>query len=420
MNLLDAFAELDKLNEAYIYHGQYKSPYLNLSEAERQAAKDLWAKYSSKRLLPTSKGWVTPGWLDVQLSADSCKYILDYDTFHKAYDVEIADAGLLNMFDPSGELGPPGCYGNLKESGLTSKDSLYKVLITLWRWVHSEDERKKRLYTVDKSTADSMLQKATEEAEAYRKRQEAEQAKKEQEAKDRQAAEDIRQTLENLLPDALELVDQDLLDQLEETGSSQIDLGFKNNQSYLHTDKFGTKEIPKKAIAEYSAEFLASLITEYLTGLNLAAKIVQHNLGLDIVQKHYAHGYWLNTDTNEIYVEASDYSTLVNKQTGQEATPKELQHCTLALAKVSRVGERRTHSATEDVKSDFYYSYNEELVLTSTLQDLLPYERSAPLLDHSLTYYDNGFEEASKHGIFIDFPTFDVWLHESVIEYGNG
>jgi hypothetical protein len=346
--------------------------------------------------------------------------VLDYETFHKAYDVEIAQAGLLDMFDATGALGSRGCYGNLKDSGLSAKDPLYQVLINLWKWVHDEKEQRKRIFTVNKPEADLMIKKAVEEAEKYYARQAAEKAKKEQEAKDRQAAEDIRQALENLLPDALELVDQDLLDQLEETGSSPIDLGFKNNQSYLHTDKFGTKEIPKKAIAEYSVEFLASLITEYLTELDLATKIMQHNLGLDIIQEHHAQGYWLNTDTNEIYEEASDYSTLVNKQTGQKATPKELQHCTLALAKVSRVGERRTHSATEDVRSDFYYSYSEELVLTSTLQDLLPYEQSAPLLGHSLTYYDNGFEDAKRHGIFIDFPTFDVWLHEVIIEYGNG
>jgi hypothetical protein len=92
----------------------------------------------------------------------------------------------------------------------------------------------------------------------------------------------------------------------------------------------------------------------------------------------------------------------------------------LALVKVSRVGRKQTHSATEDVSSDFYYSYNEELVLGSDLQEVLPYEKSAPLLDHTLTYYDNGFEEASRHGIFINFPTFDVWLHEAMTEYGNG
>lgn len=420
MNLLEAFAELDKITEAYRYNGPYKSPYLNLSENERQTAKDLWRKYCSGRLLATSQGWVKPGPLDRRIFDDSCKYILDYETFHRAYDVEIAQAGLLDMFDASGALGPRGCYGNLKESGLTTKDPLYEVLIKLWQWVHADSERMKRLYTIDKQTADLMIKKAIEEAEAYKAKRAAEEAKKEQEAKDKQAAEDIRKTLEDLLPDALELVNHDLLDKLDETGSSEIDIGFKNNQSYLHTDKFGTREIPKKAPSEYTVEFLADQITEYLINLNLDEKIIQHRLGLDLIQQHGAQGYWLNTGSSEVYVSAGDYNSLINKKTGQKATLEELQDCELALAKVSREGKRYTHSATEDVHSDYYYSYNEELVLSSELQDLLPYEKNAPLMSHSLTYYDNGFEDASRHGSFINYPTFDVWLHESITEYGNG
>ena len=198
MNLLDAFAELDKITEAYRYNGQYKSPYLNLGEAERQAAKDLWQKYSSRRLLPTSTGWVTPGPLDRITSDHLCRYVLDYETFHKAYDVEIAQAGLLDMFDANGALGSRGCYGNLKDSGLSAKDPLYQVLINLWKWVHDEKEQTKRMFTVDKPAADLMIKKAVEEAEKYYARQAAEKAKKEQEAKDKQAAEDIRQALENI------------------------------------------------------------------------------------------------------------------------------------------------------------------------------------------------------------------------------
>lgn len=424
MNIWEAFDELNSLKEAYIFHGDYKSPYLNVSDADRNAAQQQWQLYSTTKLMPTAtKGWVRPGLLDARLGAE-IKYILDYDIFHRAYDSDLNKYGLLNMFVADGTLGPKGCYGNLKESSLSTKDPLYHVVIELWRWVHSDDMKIKRANTIDKATADKLLAKAKAD---YDKWQAAKKEKEEKEAKEKaeiKAAEDRRDKLVDILPEALALVDPDLLDKLEETGSTGIDIGHIQKNNYLLINKFGQVIIPDKPLEEYTPEFLANCITNELNKLDLDTQVQMHYLGLDLVkQGNIEHStamvaYWVHEGTGEIYVPASKYTKLVNKETKAVASPQDLSQCTLAFIKVSNIGRAQTSSATEDVDSYFYYSYNSDLVETTDLAKFAPKEKSRPLYSQDLTYYQD-FEDVRSHN-FYNYPGFDTWVLESETEYGNG
>lgn len=425
MNIWEAFDELNNLEEAYKFNGSYKSPYLNISEADKQAAQEQWALYSTYRLVPTADGWTTPGLLD-RYFTNVFKYVLDYDVFHKAYDADLNQYGLLPMFNTDGTLGPRGCYGNIKESNLSNKDPLYREILNLWAWVHSDDKSAKRANTIDKATADKLVAEKKEEHAKWEAEQKIKAEKEAKEKAELKAAEEARDQLVDILPDALALVDQDLLDQLEETGSTGVDIGHKGTVNYLIINKFDNTSIPAKPIEDYTPEFLADYITDCLNKLDLATQVQMHYLGLDIVKefdkKHpgIIDAYWLDTKTNEIYIPSSKYTQLINRKTKSVATPEELENCTLSLIKVSYQGSKQTARATEDVHSSFYYSYNEDLTLNSALRNLLPHERSAPLVAHRLTYYDNGYEEVSNCSSFFNFPGFDVWLLENETIYGNG
>ncbi len=422
MNIWEAFNELDSLEEAFA--GNYKSPYLGISDADKQAAKQQWNLYSTTCLMPTANGWVRPGLLDRYMGT-TLHYILDYDIFHKAYDSDLDKYGLLSMFNADGTLGPRGCYGNLKESNLATRDPLYNAIIGLWRWVHSDDNRIKRANTIDTLTADKLIAAAKEK---HAKWEIAQKAKAEQEAKEKadlKAAEDARDKLVDILPDALTLVDQDLLSQLEETGSTGIDIGHQKTENYLLINKFGSTPLPAKSLEDYTPEFLANCITNRLNELDLTTQVQMHYLGLDIVKQCYMDhpnavtAYWIHEGTNEIYVPASKFTQLVNKETKALASPQDLSQCTLAFIKISDIGSKQTNSATEDVHSSHYYSYSKDLVETTDLQHFAPKQKSNFLYSQKLKYYKD-FEEVSGYGSFYNYPGFDTWVQESETFYGNG
>jgi hypothetical protein len=227
--------------------------------------------------------------------------------------------------------------------------------------------------------------------------------------------------LEDILPDALALVDSDLLNKLEEAGLGEVDIGrFKFDN--LITIGSKTKVIPAKPVEEYTPEFLADFITEYLESLDLDTQVKRHYLGLDLAQKIKAeHGdaivYWVHEGTGEIYIPASKFTQLVNKETKAIASQQDLSQCTLAFIKVSNFGSKQTNSATEDVHHSHYYSYIEELVANTDLQQFAPKKKSDFLYSQRLDYYHDA---CPNWGSFYDYPEFDTWVHEQETEYGNG
>lgn len=431
MNLLEAFDELDQLEEAFA--GDYKSPYLNISDAERQAAQQQYEQGKNHLCRATSKGMVPVPKFELYYANDyarrSFHFVLDYEAFHKAYDKELERAGLLTMFRADGSIGPKGCYGNIKDANLPKTDPAYKAAIELWSWQFGEKEQGKRWNTISAQEATKLVQQAKDAEARYQQQQAAKEAEAAKLKADTEAADAARAALEDILIDALDFVDQPLLDQLEELGSPDIAIARKGTKNHLYAENIVNVEIPVLKPEDYTPEYLGDFINKALKSADLTAKIEHHNLGLTAVRKHVescrgtrVEGYWLDKQTKAIYVSTPDGTKIVNKKKSQaDATSAELANCELVLVICSDIGQKQTYRATEDVTSYYYYSYNEDKVQNSALLDLLPSDEAYFLQDRTLTYYDEGFEQASRASrYFMDFPGFDVWLHEKVTDYGNG
>ena len=427
MNIWEAFDELDALDPLKeAFNGTYVSPYLNISDAERQAAQQKYEQGKNRLCTPTPDGMrpvaPKPSWYIYRPGdGDNEYFVLDYEAFHKAYDKELERAGLLTMFQANGVIGPPGCYGNIKDANLPKTDIAYKTAIELWAWQHGKDKESKRWKTISAQRAEQLVQVQKEQAERRKQYQAQKDAEEAQAKAATDAANAARDVLEDILPDALALVDSDLLDKLEEAGLGEVDIGrFKFDN--LITIGSKTKVIPAKPVEEYTPEFLADFITEYLESLDLDTQVKRHYLGLDLAQKIKAeHGdaivYWVHEGTGEIYIPASKFTQLVNKETKAIASPQDLSQCTLAFIKISNFGSKQTNSATEDVHHSHYYSYIEELVSNTDLQQLAPKKKSGFLYSQRLDYYR---DTCPNWGSFYDYPEFDTWVHEQETEYGNG
>jgi hypothetical protein len=429
MNILEAFNELDQLEEAFA--GNYKSPYLNITDAERQAAQQQYEQGKNYLCRATAKGMTPVPRFELYHANDyarrSFHFVLDYEAFHKAYDKELERAGLLTMFEADGSIGPRKCYGNIMDANLPKTDPAYKAAIELWAWQHGEKEQGKRWNTISAQEAAKLVQQAKDNEARYQQQQAAKEAEATRLKADTAAANAARAVLEDILIDALDLIDTTLADQLEELGNPDIAIARKGTKNYLYAEDVLFTEIPILPHGEYTPEYLGDFINQALAKANLTAKIEQNTLGLTAVRKHAEEstgyvttGYWLDVN-NIIYINNADYTKLINQKTGAAATPKELSTCELALVICKNVGRKQTYSATEDVHSSYYYSYNEERVQNSDLLNKLPVDDSYALQERTLNYYDQGFEQAHENSrYFMNFSDFDVWLEEKVTDYGNG
>lgn len=429
MNLLEAFNELDQLEEAFA--GDYKSPYLNITNAERQAAQQQYEQGKNYLCRATAKGMTPVPKFELYYANDfarrSFHFVLDYEAFHKAYDKELERAGLLTMFKADGSIGPKGCYGNIKDANLPKTDPAYKAAIELWAWQYGEKEQGKRWNTISAQEAARLVQQAKDNEARYQQQQAEKEAEAAKLKAETDAANTARAILEDILIDALDFVDSKLIDQLEDLGA-ELAIARKGTKNYLYAEDVINIEIPILASEQYTPEYLGNFITKALNTANLSTLIEHRNLGLTALKKYKAEcrgysvtGYWLDDQTNEIYESTSDCSKIINRKTKAEASAKDLANCELVLAVCKNIGQKQTYRATEDVTSYYYYSYNEEKVQNSELINLLPENDSGFLQDRTLTYYDQGFEQANRgYNYFMDFPNFDVWLEEKVTDYGNG
>ena len=429
MNLLEAFNELDQLEEAFA--GDYKSPYLSISDAERQAAQQQYERGKNYLCRATAQGMAPVPKFELYYANDYARrnfhFVLDYEAFHKAYDKELERAGLLAMFKADGSIGPKSCYGNIKDANLPKTDPAYKATIELWSWQFGEKEQGKRWNTISAQEAARLVQQAKDKEARYQQQQAEKEAETAKLKAETEAANAARIILEDILIDALDFVDSKLIDQLEDLGA-ELAIARKGTKNYLYAEDVINVEIPILASEQYTPEYLGDFITKALNTANLSTLIEHRNLGLAALKKYKAGcrdysvtGYWLDNQTNEIYESTPDCSKIINRKTKAEATAKDLVNCELVLAICKNIGQKQTYRATEDVTSYYYYSYNEEKVQNSELINLLPENDSGFLQDRTLTYYDQGFEQANRgYNYFMDFPGFDVWLSEKITDYGNG
>jgi hypothetical protein len=131
--------------------------------------------------------------------ADAKNKQIDEVSFHAAYDEELTELGLMDIFNADGTFTNKGAYGKIKAAKDANPDSwAVKALSKLWalRYV------------------DNILFKAEEDklaAEAAEREKRAAEEKAEKERLAKEECEVLTQEHQALLPDALKLVDKDLL-----------------------------------------------------------------------------------------------------------------------------------------------------------------------------------------------------------------
>lgn len=439
MNILEAFERLDIINEAY--SGSYQSNYLNLSDAEREAAKQ---EYKDKRDYPrmiTASGAVKPGRLD---GSSEKFYIIDFDAFHRGYDKDLAEVGLLSMFDADGKLTVYGSYGNIKEAeaaGHKQKPG-YKAAKELWSWVFADsvwqngrqlDLKSRRHQIID---ADVATQKV-----ANRKKQElaAAEAKKQLQAKiakDKADAETLEQTAlqaasdaYDVLVDSLDLaidnIDPALLADLVDFSGDEPSLELHGKTIILNVPGLNRIPIPVSDASKYDAKTLEDLINSELT--NLDEKKIERDIGLEYVKEVRASigkdkwliAYFADAVTGATY--ANYENALGLESISRTQGVAKLQNCTnclLALIVIKGADSRNSNRTTQDKIYYAGYSYNE--ATTQDLQEIikkLPVEKTDPMLSNVLDWYDEtNISSAPEYqreyfAIGEDFD-FDTWCYE--------
>ena len=91
-------------------------------------------------------------------AAGKDKLILDLDSFHKAFDDELKDLDLLDLFTDSGRLINRATYGTLKDQD--KNNNAVKAIIKLWSFQFNDrlptaEEKAERLKQLENSAASS-------------------------------------------------------------------------------------------------------------------------------------------------------------------------------------------------------------------------------------------------------------------------
>ena len=429
MSILDIFEELNAITEDY--NGSYQSPYLNLSMAERKTAAQEYVNKRDNLHICTSAGWVRPGLLD---KINPMYYILDYTAFHKAYDADLAKMNLLAMFEANGQLGPYRSYGNLKTAeaqfgGMPA----FKAAKDLWSRVHADscwsngtkiDLTRWRMRMITADVAEEKVRKLkqheTDIKQARDKAEAEEQARLAQKAKDKAAAEALNGTLTELLADALDLIDPNLMNMLEDYSFDTPYIKLAETDNFLVIPNIKNILLLTAEKDKYTADYLATLIETALKEADLPNRLIAKKLGIEKLQREsrrirdgFVRGFFLNPTSKEVYVYygSGNLQELTAENSKTPLTPLDIIDSQLVLVQVNKF--QHSNSTHEDNYDYRYYSYNENLVKSSTILNILPEKLNHAMNYNELTYYDQGFEQAEQaHDEFVDHEGFDVWLYE--------
>ena len=148
---------------------------------------------------------------------------IDESSFHTAYDAELKELGLTDIFNTDGTFTGKGVYGRIKAAKEANPDSwAVKALSKLWALRYVDNVRFESEVAADKARAVELEKRRAEEK-----------AEKERLAKEECNA--LTQEYKSILPDALKLADQDLLTRFVDAYSiSEADI---NVEVILTNDK---------------------------------------------------------------------------------------------------------------------------------------------------------------------------------------
>lgn len=453
MNFFEAINELDHIQEDY--NGGYKSPYLNISDSERQAAYNEYMKQiSNTHYLQGGKIWKsTPqdfGWL----------HIIDYECFHKAFDKDLDNLGLLNVFKADGTLGPSGVWGSIckiQKGDPNYTLPAYQKLVELWvvthakergmirgHWYSGEDFQREKSHYVTKEQAliqaaewkkiederhrQAML--AWEKKQAEEKAAEAERAKK-------RAAEvaEIVKTETEFLTAELEKAYQNIDPQLKEAYLAYTDFmglpdipeinveyqpQWRCSQITLTIPNILEKKFYGPAETHSAAEF-KNIIEKALNEAALSSKVLLAEAGIAEIEKAYKacgrcgiYCVFVDLETDELYTCKETFK--LKDKTGNDVPAERCAQAAVVFVKFSWADSRNSNRTTSD---NYYYAR------CSWASDMETRPEISKLIPHTHTTYLGGGtwvtpyldpNDSSHPEDFVEYEGIDSWADVKIID----
>ena len=291
MQLLE---ELDSINEAplknyrIVYYEDGVKKSFTVQAASKEEAEQIgWSRVDAESLYVSEEiNEATDKAASKKFWAAAKNRQIDEASFHAAYDEELKELGLMDVFNSDGTFTGRSVYGRIKEAKEANPDSwALKALSKLWALRYVD-----RVYF---SSAAATIKAASDEAE---KRIATEKAEKERAALEARAdlIKEYTRDYKILMPEVLKEVDQQLLNKymtIYNVSESDFDVEIKLAQYVVFDD--GIKILPNKSGNTYV--FQAPVQNKYKTLLSLVTSELRAGL-----EKAAAEEAKIKKDSNNV------------------------------------------------------------------------------------------------------------------------
>ena len=178
---------------------------------------------------------------------------IDKEAFHTAFDAELTELGLMNLFDEYGRLTRRDSYGAIKSAKDANPDNwAVRALLKLWSLAFSDGVDFPM--SADEMAAEKEARRLKDEESARLRAEEAEARRKQLEAEQAQIIKDFKDTL----PAALKAMDKDIHDEymtyfnLTDT-DIDVEIGFHKSGMYEGRAEY-IKILPNNSKAAWSLD----------------------------------------------------------------------------------------------------------------------------------------------------------------------
>lgn len=370
---LEAFEELDKLNESPLktwrisyYDDDVKKSFTVQAASKEEAEQIGWSRVDADSLYVSEV-------INEDAKSDAGKKFwaaaktnkIDEESFHAAYDDELRDLGLMDVFTADGALVNKGVYGKIKAAKEANPDSwAVKALSRLWGLRYVENVKFASEVATDKAAADEAQRREEQ------KRKEEEEATIAKEEKFKEYQETLKTYIGKVDSDVVAAYEQaagvsategvSLTDEGEEPGriwwrdkpTLKFGLHFKGwNRYYPITE------------AEFVNE--AAMIKLLAAGFNKTVDYINLKVATDEFKKidvfannKYADAVLLGESGTLYDISASGSGNLIISVNGEKAVPAYKIHEPFEVIYTRTYWEDDNSSARRDSHSAMYYSWN--------------------------------------------------------------
>lgn len=444
MKLFEAFEELNTIEEAvtHSFFGDYTSPYLNLSETERQEAEHTWIGNISVQQCLMANGELRTASSHERWNNQGF-FILDMDVYHRAYDKDLEANNLFRAFNKDGTIGPSRCYSYYKELSEQgkAKEPGAQAFISLWEKLYGQKLGWWRNLMVTKTALDDKITQLKARAAAKAKQEEEERIRREEAAKkaeeERLERERIKQEqteladknfdiIEDLVQQAIQKIDPKLLELFEEYSESEpIEVENHGTYNKINIPGIGSLDITNKKVPNLTVQELQDSIEWALEEADLQQKLIDRDSGMEVLKilqennrgTRTVFGYFYSPSESayyRIYPRKTTPELMAETSGGQinytqQQAPADI---TLVGAVVLYSDPSNSNRTTADKHFYRYYSFNSDHLENTVLSNIVPEDSNFAMCPIETDWYETPPNGES----FITEPPFDCWAFVKITE----